>query len=200
MVDPLDDAKAARGKSKSWPLGPVHWSVQSHSQPVTLNIPIGLLGSPNCHSFPKPLGPCTTFGLQTVIFYSFVKVLAPQHMTLTTVTCDLPHLHVVSHALTCCAAMFLQCLWNTAHLFYSTLRSSLLLYASGFQCCMLPWHSGLLGVMGSCQNMPKTALASQQSAVSHAKSSANSAKHCNGCFCPCQGFHWLPDSLHSCFP
>jgi hypothetical protein len=46
-VDPLNNAKATRGKSKSWPLGPVHWSAQSHSQPTTPNIPIGLTGSPN---------------------------------------------------------------------------------------------------------------------------------------------------------
>jgi hypothetical protein len=72
-------------------------------------------------------------------------------MTFAIVPCDPPHSHVVPRALTCCAAMFLQCLWNTARLFYSALRSSPSSYASGFQCCMLPWCSGLLGVMGSCQ-------------------------------------------------
>jgi hypothetical protein len=46
-VDSPNNAKAARGKSKSWPLGHVCWSVQSCSQPVTPNIPIGLLGSLN---------------------------------------------------------------------------------------------------------------------------------------------------------
>jgi hypothetical protein len=46
-VDPLNNAKAARGKSKSWPLGPVCWSAQSRSQLTTLNIPISLTGSPN---------------------------------------------------------------------------------------------------------------------------------------------------------
>jgi hypothetical protein len=47
MVDSPNNAKAARGKSKSRPLRPVCQSVQSHSQLVTPNILIGLLGSPN---------------------------------------------------------------------------------------------------------------------------------------------------------
>jgi hypothetical protein len=119
----------------------------------------------------------------------------PQHVTLATVPCDLPHLHMVSCALTCCAAMFLQCLQNTARLFYSTLWSSLLLYTSGFQCCMLPWCSGFLGVMGSCQmcqrlhwhsnrvpspmpsllpTQPNTAMATS----AHAKASVGCLTHC----------------------
>jgi hypothetical protein len=109
-------------------------------------------------------------------------------MTLATLACGLMCTHVL-----CCyvppmslehCALVLQCF---------TVFSSL--YTSGFQCCTLPQHSGLLGVMGSCQTCqrlpwrPNGVLSPTPSLLPTQPNTAMAASACAkaspGCLTPC---------------